>query len=309
MSFFSFACVRKFVSPHKKKNTRTQTTGKKSMANDELFKRKREDEDGETKLADVMNAFRDRLDLHEVRARAQEDRFRKQEEELQNLKSLKRSLEQRVAGLEERMVEKEDELKELKRKVTPLPLWKILTDVQYRDIFETCIVPELSELEFRVFREVNRESRDAIRRSGRESKDTFIVKVWDEDAGTYKEETTKIEGEDGQCHFCYEAAATGNLALLRWLREEKMFEWGDSAINKAAEIGHLHIVKYCMRHDSPINVLVCALAAENGHLDVLKYLDENGVPWDWKTCRFAAQNNHIECLNYAKENGCPHDDT
>ena len=279
------------------------------MANNDWSKRKREDEDGETKLADVMNAFRDRLDSHEVRARAQEDRFRKQDEELQNLKSLKRSLEQRVAGLEERMEEKEDELKELKRKVTPLPLWKILTDVQYRDIFETCIVPKLSELEFRVFREVNRESRDAIRRSGRELQDTFIGRLWDEDFRTYEEETRKIEGKHGQCHFCYKAAATGNLALLRWLREEKMFEWDEATINKAAEIGHLHIVKYCMRHDSPINVLVCALAAENGHLDVLKYLHENGAPWDWRTCRFAAQNNHIECLNYAKENGCPHDDT
>ena len=279
------------------------------MANNDWSKRKREDKDVETKLADVVNASRDRLDEHEVRARAQEDRFRKQDEELQNLKSLKRSLEQRVAGLEERMEEKEEELKELKRKVTPLPLWKILTDVQYRDIFETCIVPKLSELEFRVFREVNRESRDAIRRSGRELQDTFEVKIWEGDAGTYKEETIKIEGKHGQYHFCYEAAATGNLALLRWLREEKMFEWDDSAINIAAGIGHLHIVKYCMKHNCPINELPCAIAAGNGHLDILKYLHENGAPWDWKTCHFAAQNNHIECLNYAKENGCPHDDT
>jgi len=279
------------------------------MANNDSSKRKREDKDVETKFADVVNASRDRLDEHEVRARAQEDRFRKQDGELQNLKSLKRSLEQRVAGLEERMEEKEDELKELKRKVTPLPLWKILTDVQYRDIFETCIVPKLSELEFRVFREVNRESRDTIRRSGRELKDTFIVEVWDEDDGTYEEETRKIEGEDGQCHFCYEAAETGNLALLRWLWEEKMFEWDEGTINKAAEIGHLHIVKYCMKQNCPFNELVCALAAVNGHLDVLKYLHENGAPWNRRTCHFAAQNNHIECLNYAKENGCPHDDT
>jgi len=286
------------------------------MANIDFSKRKREDKDVETKLADVVNALRDRLDEQEVRARAQEDRFRKQDGELQNLKRELRQREisqqrlgKRVADLEEQMEEKEEELKELKRKVTPLPLWKILTDVQYRDIFETCIVPKLSELEFRVFREVNRESRDAIRRSGRELQDTFEVKVWDEDVRTYEEVTRKIEGEDGQYYFCYEAAATGNLALLRWLREEKMFEWDGLAINIAAEIGHLHIVKYCMRHDNPFDEFPCAFAAENGHLDVLKYLHENGAPWDRKTCRFAAQNNHIECLNYAKENGCPHDDT
>jgi len=286
------------------------------MANNELFKRKREDEDGETKLADVVNAFRDRLDQQEVRARAQEDRFRKQDEELQNLKSSKRALEQRVAGLEERMEEKDEELKknyeelkELQRKVTPLPLWKILTDVQYRDIFETCILPELWELEFRVFREVNRESRDAIRRSGWELKDTYKENVWDKDTRTYKEVIKKIEGEDGQYYFCAQAVAIGNLALLRWFREEKMFEWDEMTINEAAKQGHLRIVKYCMKQKCPVDEGACALAAENGHLDILKYLHENGAPWDSLTCHLAAKNNHIECLNYAKENGCPQGDT
>ena len=284
------------------------------MANNNWSKRKREDKDGGTKLADVVNALRDRLDEQEVRARAQEDRFRKQDGELQNLKRALRQREisqqrlgKRVADLEEQMEEKEEELKELKRKVTPLPLWKILTDVQYRDIFETCIVPKLSELEFRVFREVNRESRDTIRRSGRELQDTFIGRLWDEDFRTYEEETRKIEGKHGQCHFCYKAAATGNLALLRWLREEKMFEWDDSAINIAAANDDLHIVKYCMKQNCPFNVLLCAFAAVDGRLDILKYLHENAAPWDWKTCHFAADNNHIECLNYAKENGCPQD--
>jgi len=190
-----------------------------------------------------------------------------------------------------------------------LPLWKILTDVQYRDIFETFILPKLSELEFRVFREVNRESRDAIRRSGWELGDTYDVIHWDDDTRMYVKVTRRIEGEGGQCYFCSAAAATGNLALLRWLREEKMFEWYDRAINAAAENGHLHIVKYCMRHGSPINELPCALAAKSGNLDILTYLHENGAPWDFKTCGFAAKSNHMECLNYAKENGCPQDDT
>jgi len=158
-----------------------------------------------------------------------------------------------------------------------------------------------------VFREVNRESRDAIRRSGRELPGMSIIKFWDEGARTYEEVTEKIEGKHGQDHLCVQAAQTGNLALLRWLREEKMFEWGEGTINKAAEIGHLHIVKYCMKQNCPINELPCAIAAGNGHLDILKYLHENAAPWDWKTCHFAADNNHIECLNYAKENGCPQD--
>ena len=286
------------------------------MANNDSSKHKREDKDVETKLADVVNASRDRLDEHEVRARAQEDRFRKQDGELQNLKRELRQREisqqrlgKRVADLEEQMEEKEEELKELKRKVTPLPLWKILTDVQYRDIFETCILPELWELEFRVFREVNRESRDAIRRSGWELKDTYKENVWDKDTRTYKEVIKKIEGEDGQYYFCAQAVAIGNLALLRWFREEKMFEWDEMTINEAAKQGHLRIVKYCMKQKCPITGLACAFAAINGHIDILKYLHENDAPWDFKTCRFAAHNNQLECLNYAKENGCPQGDT
>jgi len=286
------------------------------MANKQSSKRKRKENDDVTELADVVNALRDRLDAHEDRAQAQE-------EELQNLKKALRQREvsqqrmgKRVADLEEQMEEKEnelkkkeEELKELKRRVMPSPLWKILTDVQYRDIFETCILPKLYDLEFRVFREVNRESRDAIRRSGRELKDTFEVAFWDDDTRTYEKETKKIVGEDGQCHFCSEAAETGNLALLRWFREEKMFEWDKVTINTAADNGYLHIVKYCMKQKCPINESACAFAAENGHLDVLTYLHENGAPWDSLTCRFAAKNNHMECLNYAKENGCPQDDT
>ena len=286
------------------------------MANKQSSKRKRKENDDVTELADVVSALRDRLDAHEDRAQAQE-------EELQNLKKALRQREvsqqrmgKRVADLEEQMEEKEnelkkkeEELKELKRRVMPSPLWKILTDVQYRDIFETCILPKLYDLEFRVFREVNRESRDAIRRSGRELKDTFEVAFWDDDTRTYEKETKKIVGEDGQCHFCSEAAEIGNLALLRWLREEKMFEWDKVTINTAADNGYLHIVKYCMKQKCPINESACAFAAENGHLDVLTYLHENGAPWDSLTCRFAAKNNHMECLNYAKENGCPQDDT
>jgi len=288
----------------------------KSMANKQSSKRKRKENDDVTELADVVSALRDRLDAHEDRAQAQE-------EELQNLKKALRQREvsqqrlgKRVADLEEQMEEKEEELKkkeeevkELKRRAMPSPLWKILTDVQYREIFETCILPQLEELEFRVFREVNRESRDAIRRSGRELEDTFEVEFWDYETRTFVEMTMMIEGEDGQCHFCSEAAETGNLALLRWFREEKMFEWDDMTINAAARYGHLHVVKYCMKQKCPIDAGACECAAGSGNLDILKYLHENGAPWDSLTCRFAAKNNHIECLNYAKENGCPQDDT
>ena len=190
-------------------------------------------------------------------------------------------------------------------KYAPTPLWKVLTDVQYRDIFQKHILYELDELSFRVFREVNTESRDAIRRSKRELEETIQVNVWTGNPPVKTAETRKIEGKEAQYHFCSDAARSGNLALLRWLREEKKFDWNDRTINEAAGYGHLHIVKYGMENKCPIMNLACAFAAKYGHLDVLKYLRENGAPWNSLTCSFARENNQLECLNYAKQNGCP----
>jgi len=177
--------------------------------------------------------------------------------------------------------------------------------VQYRYIFEKHILKKLDELDFRVFREVNTESRDAIRRSKRKLMETFEVYLWSGNPPVKTAETRKLTGKEAQYHFCSDAAHSGNLALLRWLREEKKFNWDVMTINAAAHFGHLHIAKYCIEHKCPINNLACANAAQYGHLDILKYLHENGAPWDSWTCFFARKNNHLECLNYAKENGCP----
>ena len=208
-----------------------------------------------------------------------------------------------------------EKMRELKRKceeleglkIDPFPLWKVVTDKQYKDIFETHILSKLDELSFRVFREVNTESRDACRRSGRKLRETFELTTYSGNPPVAKEKTRKLEGKEAQYIFCDKAARTGNLALVRWLREVKKFDWNDWTINAAAEKGHLHIVTYCMEQKCPCSRLACACAAESGHLDVLKYLHENGVPWDYKTCAFARENNHLECLVYALDNGCQND--
>ena len=83
---------------------------------------------------------------------------------------------ERESVFEAQMRKKEKELEEVKRelmKYAPTPLWKVVTDKKYKDIFETHILSKLEELSFRVFREVNTESRDACRRSGRKLQETF----------------------------------------------------------------------------------------------------------------------------------------
>ena len=219
-------------------------------------------------------------------------------------------LEAKVKEIEAQMRKKEEALKQVVEelaKYEPTPLWKVVTDKQYKDIFETHILSKLDDLSFRVFREVNTESRDACRRSERKLQVTFNTYTYSGNPPVKKKETRKIEGIRAQYYFCNEAADTGNLALVRWLREVKKFDWNDWTINAAAEKGHLHIVTYCMEQKCPCSRLACACAAESGHLDVLKYLHENGVPWDYKTCAFARENNHLECLVYALDNGCQND--
>ena len=76
-------------------------------------------------------------------------------------------LEAKVKEIEAQMRKKEEALKQVVEelaKYEPTPLWKIVTDKQYKDIFETHILSKLDDLSFRVFREVNTESRDACRR-------------------------------------------------------------------------------------------------------------------------------------------------
>ena len=207
------------------------------------------------------------------------------------------------------MRKKEEELKELREelvKYAPTPLWKVVTEKQYKDIFETHILWELDELSFRVFREVNTESRDACRRSGR-LREAFGLITYSGNPPVTEKTTIKIEGKEAQYHFCSEAADTGNLALVRWLREVKKFDWNDWTINEAAENGHLHIVTYCMEQKCPHDKFACACAAQFGHLDILKYLHENGAPWNSWTCYYARENNHLECLVYALDNGCQND--
>ena len=53
--------------------------------------------------------------------------------------------------------------------------------------------------------------------------------------------------------------------------------------------------------------MTCRKAAQYGHLGVLKYAHENGCPWDERTCRAAARGGHLDVLKYARENGCPWD--
>jgi hypothetical protein len=245
------------------------------------------------------------------RGREEEKDDDEEEDSLAVREQEERRKEERAESVfEAQMRKKEEELKEVKeelRNLSPTPLWKVVTDKQYKDIFETHILSKLNDLSFRVFREVNTESRDACRRSGRKLPETFEVGIWSGKPPEKKKTTIKLEGKQAQHYFFSEAARMGNLALVRWLREVKKFDWSQRTISSAAKHGHLYIVTYGTEQKCPRNELACANAAKSGHLDILKYLHENGAPWDYRTCYFARKYNRPECLLYALENGCQND--
>ena len=187
-----------------------------------------------------------------------------EEEDILALRSYREEQEERLkereSVFEAQMRKKEEELEEVERelmKYAPTPLWKVVTDKKYKDIFETHILSKLNDLSFRVFREVNTESRDACRRSRMKLQVTYELITYSGNPEVAEKETRKLEGKEAQYFFCNRAAGMGNLALVRWLREVKKFDWNEFTINAAAKHGHLHIVTYCMEQKCRCNTSEC----------------------------------------------------
>jgi hypothetical protein len=197
---------------------------------------------------------------------------------------------------------------EISEESEPSKLALLFTE-QWREIFETHIVPKLkkrSDLKF--LKMAFKNARDAVERSKIEvgekidiSEFTSISQMelaWD----NYHWGV----GWDGtQKWFCFKVAEMNKLEYLVWLREVKNCDWDSRTINMAALQGNLAMVKCCVENECPMSVGACACAAQYGHLDVLKYLHENDCPWDSLACYRAHFHNRIDCLNYLIEQKCP----
>ena len=158
----------------------------------------------------------------------------------------------------------------------PSPLALLFT-AQWREIFETHIVPKLrpkSDLKF--LKMAFKNARDAVERSKIEVEDWFNISeftsisqmelAWD----NYRwVENGYFEGT--QRWFCSRFARMNKLEYLVWAREVKNCDWNSSTINNAAGEGNLAMVKYCVDNGCPMNAGECMYAAKKGNLDVLKY--------------------------------------
>jgi hypothetical protein len=200
------------------------------------------------------------------------------------------------------------------KEFNPTPLWKLVSD--WKDVFEKEVLTKLNGTEQKMFSQTCRASRLAIKRAKIKLDDKFRIYElssisqlelawanykW---GGTVKYPNGR-EFTKNQEEFCSRVAATNDLALLRWVREEKSCAWDWRTSGAAAYIGNLEMLKYCVENGCEVDRGTCATAAQFGNLECLKYLREKNCPWIASTVYYARKNNHIDCLNYALEKKCP----
>ena len=108
-----------------------------------------------------------------------------------------------------------------------------------------------------------------------------------------------------QAWFCAQVAATNELELLKWVREEKKCEWNERTIEFAADIGNLEMLKYCFANDCPYNEeKTCVNAASEGDLDCLRFLVGMVKPsrkTEQKVADSAAGAGQLDILKYLVE--------
>jgi hypothetical protein len=115
------------------------------------------------------------------------------------------------------------------------------------------------------------------------------------------------DGEEftlNQEYFSNRVAATNDLKLLRWVREEKECAWNFRTSGQAAMQGNLDMLKYCCENGCEVDARQCAAAAKFGQLACLEYLRSKNIPWNKWVCKLAHERNHIDVLTYAVKNKC-----
>ena len=206
-----------------------------------------------------------------------------------------------------------------KRKIeedAPTPLWKFIVD--HPDIFEAHVLKSgyLNETDIKMFYECCRASRSAVIRAKIKLQEEFSVHqlssistmelAWEGYPwGERIRLPSGVEFTMNQEDFCWQVAATNDLKLLRWVREEKECAWDWQTSGNAAWNGNLDMLKYCCENGCEVHEGTCVAAAKNGHLDCLEYLRSKNCPWDEQVCQFAHERNHIDVLTYAVKNKCP----
>jgi hypothetical protein len=106
---------------------------------------------------------------------------------------------------------------------------------------------------------------------------------------------------------CQRAAEGGHLEVLKWLHSTG-YPWDSTTCSKAAYCGRLEVLRWLREHGCPWDEATCAIAALGGHLTVLQWAREHHCPWNSSTSDNAASGGHLAVLQWAREDGCPWDE-
>jgi hypothetical protein len=198
----------------------------------------------------------------------------------------------------------------------PTKLWKLVTD--WPDVFEKHVLLSgyLNGSDIKMFYGSCRASRSAVKRAKIELQERFCVNelssistmelAWE--GYPWGERRRLSSGQVitmNQEYFCHRVAATNDLKLLQWVREEKECAWDFRPSAQAALNGNLDMLKYCCENGCEVDACHCAAAAKFGHLACLEYLRSKNYPWTKEVCKRAHDNNHIDVLTYAVKNKAP----
>ena len=221
----------------------------------------------------------------------------------------------KISGAQKRKKKKEKEelAAEMERlKLGPTPLWTGLV-LHHKDIFVSHVLPKLNRADRWFFSEVSRESFDVLKYAGVNvsklnwgiyecSSISTLELVWNN--MPWGEKDTRGRVMD-QAWFCKQVAQTNKLEFLKWAREVKHCEWDEWAIETAAAICNLEMLKYCFSNGCPYDEKEsCKQAAWKGHLDCVRFLVDKVKPsrdTEEEAAMQAACGGHVDILKYFVE--------
>jgi hypothetical protein len=138
------------------------------------------------------------------------------------------------------------------------------------------------------------------------------------------------------CRLSYNAARSGNITMLDWLKRGRWCSFGQDACAGAARAGKLATLQHLrskgcdwdiydiaccaaksgsievvewlrQRRDIVIGATVMSAAASAGHIHMCEHLRSSGCEWDDGACHEAAAADELDTLRWLREHGCPWD--
>lgn len=118
----------------------------------------------------------------------------------------------------------------------------------------------------------------------------------------------KEQNEGDQPHVggkaCSSAAKGGHLHVLQFLRSQHVnAKWNGKTPMKAAERGHLEVLRWAIENRCPVDAYTYHGAAMYGHIHILEYLHTTHAPYDAFAANAAAGQGHVHVLEWFKEHG------